>query len=95
MRIRRHDRLLCRWLPDGLEVALPGGKGWLQLSEDLRQLLHAVGNGIETECLVSTFGQDAGDQLEPAIEKLLNLGVLVTDVDPRTLATIWRRWGGR
>lgn len=93
MRIRRNDRLLCRWLPDGLEIALPGCQGWLSLSEDLRQLLHTVGNGIETDGLVSAFDHGVRDQVEKAIEKLLGLGVLVAQDDPPKLSTVWRRWG--
>jgi SagB-type dehydrogenase family enzyme len=93
MKIRRRDQLLCRWLSHGLEVALPGGRGWLSLSEDLRQLLHAVGDGIEAECLASTLDHDVRDQVEGAIEKLLSLGVLVPYDDPPSLPTVWRRWG--
>jgi SagB-type dehydrogenase family enzyme len=93
MKIRRHDQLLCRWLPHGLEVALPGRKGWLALSEDLRQLLDLVGHGTETGSLLSTFDRDAREQVEAAVEKLLSLGVLVPYDAPPTLATVWRRWG--
>lgn len=93
MKIRRHDQLLCRWLPHGLEVALPDRKGWLRLSGDLRRLVDKVGDGVEAECLVSAFGHEARDEVERAIEKLLGLGVLVPCDDPPALSTVWRRWG--
>jgi SagB-type dehydrogenase family enzyme len=93
MKVRRREHLLCRWLPHGLEIALPGGKGWLRLSEDLRRLVDAVGDGIEAESLAPTVDHAARDQMEAAVDKLLSLGVLVPYDDPPRPSTVWQRWG--
>src|SRR5262245_47170691 len=94
MRIRRHDPLLCRWVADSLEIALPARKGWMRLSEDLRRLLQAVGDGTEAESLAATFeGGGERDHVGQAITSLLRLGVLEDQDDQPQRSETWQRWG--
>jgi SagB-type dehydrogenase family enzyme len=91
--IRRHGQLLCRWLPTGLEIAVPGRKAWLRLSEDLRQLLQAVGDGVETAHLLASVAEGDRHQLEKAIVELLSLGILVRSDAAERQPVLWQRWG--
>jgi SagB-type dehydrogenase family enzyme len=94
VKIRRHEQLLCRWLPTGLEIAVPGRKAWLALSEDLRRLLQVVGDGSDTEDLLAPFGNGDRAQLSTAIDALLTLGVLArADAPVEQTPVLWRRWG--
>lgn len=93
MKVRRCEQLVCRWLVGGLEVAIPGRRQRIRLTDDLRRVLDRAGEGIEIDDLAAAFGADNEADVRDAVAALTGLGVLV-DVDraPGT-PPLWERWG--
>ncbi|GAA3492573.1 MULTISPECIES: SagB/ThcOx family dehydrogenase [Streptomyces] len=94
MKIRRRAQLICRWVPEGLEVGVPGRRQWVRLSPELREILERAGEGVGTDELAAAFGEENAPQLRAALDKLTAIGLLVPADSEVRPAPLWERWGG-
>lgn len=93
MKVRRRSPLVCRWMADGLQVALPGRRRWARLSADLLGILDKTTDGADTDDLAAAYGPERADQVRAAVEQLLRIGVLVPADAPDAVPALWERWG--
>ncbi|MFF8103768.1 SagB/ThcOx family dehydrogenase [Streptomyces sp. NPDC016640] len=94
MKVRRPEHLVMRWLPEGLEVGVPGRAQWIKLSDDLRKVLDRAGDGIDLDDLAGAFGPRHEAQVRRAVTGLLRLGVLAAVDENCRVPALWQRWGG-
>jgi SagB-type dehydrogenase family enzyme len=93
LKIRRRAQLVCRWSPDGLEVGVPGRRQWVRLSPELRDVLERASDGVGTDELVASFGEEHAAQVGSAVEGLSRLGILVPVGSQDRVPPLWERWG--
>ncbi|MEU5159412.1 SagB/ThcOx family dehydrogenase [Streptomyces sp. NPDC020875] len=92
-KVRRPEHLICRWLPDGLEIGLPGRRQWVRLSPDLLKVVDTAGTGIELDELVTAFGPENEPKIREAVTSLIGLGVLATPDGTDATPELWEHWG--
>lgn len=93
MKIRRHAHLICRWLPEGMHIGIPGQRKWVRLTPELSEVLQKLGTHAEIEDLSAALGPADKKLLRDALDALVDLGVLVTGDDSDHLPALWQHWG--
>ncbi|MCM2416653.1 SagB/ThcOx family dehydrogenase [Streptomyces sp. RKAG293] len=93
-KVRRRRELVCRWVPEGLEVGVPGQQQWVRLSPELVTVMERAGAGIEVDDLACGFGPEHERAVRAAIDGLTLVGVLESPDVVREDPPLWDRWGG-